>query len=197
MSVSLKKGQKVNLQKETSGHLTSVMVGLGWDEAEHKSGFFASLFGGGDIDCDASAFLCQNGRLVDKTDIVYFGNLSHKSGCVRHMGDNLTGAGEGDDEQILVNLQDLPAMYDRIIFVVNIYMARARKQHFGMIRNAFIRICDDKGKELCKYHLSEKCDNMTAMIFGEMNRRDGVWEFSAIGEPTKDDSVDDLAKKYQ
>lgn len=195
MSVNLQKGQKVELKKEGGGELSSVMVGLGWDEAEKPKGFFASMKNQ-DIDCDASAFLCQGGKLLDNKDVVYFGNLTHKSKAVKHMGDNLTGEGEGDDEQIKVDLKALPANYDRIVFVVNIYQARERRQHFGMIRNAFIRICDDRGREMCKYNLSENYDNMTAMIFGEIYRHDGKWKFNAIGQPTTDNSVGDLAKRF-
>lgn len=195
MSVNLQKGQKVELKKEGGGELSSVMVGLGWDEAEKSGGFLSSLVHQ-NIDCDASAFLCQGGKLLDNKDVVYFGNLTHKSKAVKHMGDNLTGEGEGDDEQIKVDLKALPANYDRIVFVVNIYQARERRQHFGMIRNAFIRICDDRGREMCKYNLSENYDNMTAMIFGEIYRHDGKWKFNAIGQPTTDNSVGDLAKRF-
>ena len=118
MSISLQKGQKVSLSKERAG-LSNILIGLGWDEVQQKRGFFAKkpeL-----IDCDASAFLLKNGKLVNKADIIYFGNLRHMTGTVQHMGDNLTGAGEGDDEQILVDLANVPADYDRIVIVVNIY----------------------------------------------------------------------------
>ena len=198
MSVNLVKGQKVDLRKSDGGSLTNVMVGLGWDEAQKHGSLLSSLFGGSQdsIDCDASAFVCQNGKIAEKGDIVYFGNLRHKSDCVRHMGDNLTGAGDGDDEQIFVDLRNLPQQYDKIIFVVNIYMAKARKQHFGMIQNAFIRICDERGQELCKYNLSENYDNMTAMVFGELYRHNGAWKFNAIGQATTDDSVDMLARRF-
>lgn len=203
MAVNLEKGQKVDLRKPDGGQLRSVMVGLGWDEAEKpqsSGGIFGSLFGGGksqDIDCDASAFLCVNGKITSDDDIIYFGNLEHSSGAVRHMGDNLTGAGEGDDEQIFVDMGRLPAGYDRIIFTVNIYKARERNQHFGMIRNAFIRICDnDNGKELCRYNLSENYDNMTAMIFGEIYLRGGQWRFSAVGQATNDNSISELARRF-
>ena len=199
MSVNLKKGQKVELRKSNNGQLRGVVVGLGWDEAEKKSGgFLGGLFGSTqNIDCDASAFLCQNGHLVDVDDIVYFGNLKHNSGCVNHMCDNLTGEGEGDDEQILVNLQDMPDKYDKIVIVVNIYKASKRKQHFGMIRNAFIRVFDaDTSEELCRYNLSENYDGMTAMVFGELYRHNGVWKFNAIGQATKDDDIQSLAKRF-
>ena len=198
MSVNLQKGQKVELRKSDGGSLTKVMVGLGWDEVKRSRGFFASLSGNSqEIDCDASAFLCQNGRVVATKDVVYYGNLTHSSRAVKHMGDNLTGAGDGDDEQILVDLQSLPAIYDKIIFVVNIYQARERRQHFGMIQNCFIRICDDRDNELCKYNLSENYDNMTAMVFGELYRYNGAWKFNAIGQPTTDNSVSETLRRFQ
>ena len=195
MSVNLQKGQKVNLRKEDGGTLRRVMVGLGWDEVKQKRGFFAPK--PQDIDCDATAFLCQNGRLMGVPDIVYFGALTHSSGAVRHMGDNLTGAGEGDDEQILVDLAEMPEAYDKIVFVVNIYQAAQRKQHFGLIENAFIRICDaETGQELCKYNLSENYEGMTAMVFGEIYRRGQDWKFNAIGQPTRDNGIEELARRF-
>lgn len=198
MSVNLQKGQKVELRKGGGGVLTGVMVGLGWDEIKKSRGFFASLSGSNqEIDCDASAILCQNGKVKNIADVVYFGNLTHNSRAVRHMGDNLTGAGDGDDEQIFVDLQSLPAIYDKIVFVVNIYQARERRQHFGMIRNCFIRICDDRNVELCKYNLSENYNNMTAMIFGELYRYNGTWKFNAIGQPTTDNSLSDTLRRFQ
>ena len=147
MSVNLQKGQKVNLKKSDGQALSRIRVGLGWDPVEQKSsGFFGSIFGGGgtpDIDCDASVIVCQGGRLAGKGDVVYFGNLKHSSGAIVHTGDNLTGDGEGDDEQILVDLTAVPAVYDKLVFVVNIYDCKSRKQDFGMIADAFIRICDE------------------------------------------------------
>lgn len=199
MSVNLQKGQRVDLRKDASsggGELKRVMVGLGWDEVK-KGGFFRKQQ---DIDCDATAFLCnENGKIVGgANDIVYFGNLKHSSNSVVHQGDNLTGAGEGDDEQILVNLEMVPANYSKIVFVVNIYKARERAQHFGMIQNAFIRICDNEtNKELLRYNLSENYDSMTAMVFGEIYRSANGWKFNAIGQPTHDDGIAELAKRYQ
>ena len=155
MSVSLKKGQKVDLTKGNSG-LKRVMVGLGWDEAQKPAGF-GRLFGGRsvqDFDCDAMAFVLQKGKITQRQDVVFFNNLNHPTGCVIHRGDNLTGGGQGDDEQIMVELSRLPMEYDRIVFVVSIYQANERNQHFGMINNAFIRIVDaDTNKELCIYNL--------------------------------------------
>lgn len=195
MSISLQKGQKVSLSKENAG-LSQVLVGLGWDEAQQtKGGFFAPK--PKPIDCDASAILLQGGKLRDKSDIVYFGNLGHKSGTVQHMGDNLTGAGDGDDEQIIVDLAKMPAEYDRVVIVVNIYQAVQRKQHFGMIQNAFIRLVDKRTNgEMCKYSLTENYSGMTAMIFGEIYRHNGEWKFNAIGQGTNDPGLGELANRY-
>ena len=206
MSVSLQKGQKVNLSKDNAG-LAKVIVGLGWDEAKPSGGggggFFATLFGGGAatthqaIDCDASAIMLKNGKFVDRTDLVYFGNLKHKSGTVNHMGDNLTGEGEGDDEQIVIDLSRVPAEYDKIVIVVNIYQAVQRKQHFGMIENAFIRLVDARNnKEMCKYNLTENYSGMTAMIFGEIYRHNGEWKFNAMGNGTTDPVIGELCRRF-
>jgi len=201
MSVTLQKGQKVSLSKGNPG-LSKIVVGLGWDEAQPKfgGGIFGGLFAGAtqDIDCDATAFLLKNGRLTDSKDVVYFGNLTHYTGAVQHMGDNLTGAGEGDDEQIVIDLQRVPQQYDKIVIVVNIYSAYKRHQHFGMIQNAFIRIVNAaNGQEMLKYNLSENYNGMTAMIFGEIYRYNGEWKFGAVGSGTNDGSISDLAKRYQ
>jgi stress response protein SCP2 len=178
-------------------------VGLGWDEVEKKSmGFFASLMGNAtqDIDCDASAILISsNGKCISSNDVVFYNNLMHKSGSIVHQGDNLTGAGDGDDEQIKVSLNDVPQNYERIVFVVTIYQAIERKQHFGMIKNAFIRIVDaDTNKELCKYNLSDDLNynNKTAMVFGELYRHNGEWKFGAIGEATNDGGITQMAKRF-
>ncbi len=141
--------------------------------------------------------MLQGGKLWDKSDIVYFGNLSHKSGTVQHMGDNLTGAGEGDDEQIIVDLSRVPAEYDRIVIVVNIYEAMKRNQHFGMIQNAFIRLVDGRNNvEMCKYNLTDDYSGMTAVIFGEVYRHNGEWKFNAIGQGTNDPGLGQLANRY-
>ena len=199
MAVNLQKGQKVNLTKSNGKKLTKLMVGLGWDAAESSGGFLKKLFNGGnDIDCDASVFLCKGGKLTDKADIVYFNNLKHKSGAVKHMGDNLTGEGEGDDEQIFVDLDALPAEYDKLIFVVNIYQAVERKQHFGMIKNAFIRIVDsENGEELLHYNLSDNYDNMLAMVAGEVYKRGEEWKFNAVGMGTKDKDLRELGERFK
>ncbi|MCI8281313.1 MAG: TerD family protein [Lachnospiraceae bacterium] len=195
MSISLQKGQKVSLSKDNAG-LSKVIIGLGWDEAKRsKGGFFAPK--PQPIDCDASAILLQNGHLMAKEDVVYFGNLRHATGTVQHMGDNLTGAGDGDDEQIVVDLASIPAVYDKIVLVVNIYQAVERRQHFGMIQNAFIRLVDARNnKEMCKYNLTENYSGMTAMVFGEVYRYSGEWKFNAIGQGTNDPGIGQLANRY-
>ncbi len=199
MSVSLQKGQKVSLSKGGDG-LSKVTVGLGWDEVKQSGGgLFGALFSGGQasIDCDASALMLSNGKLLKTKDIVYFGNLKHSSGTVQHMGDNLTGAGAGDDEQIVIDLARVPAEYDRIVMVVNIYQAVQRRQSFGKIQNAFIRVVDNRnGQEICRYNLSENYEGMTAMIFGEVYRNNGEWKFNAIGQGTTDPGLQELAKRY-
>ena len=189
MPINLSKGQKVDLTKGNPG-LTKIMVGLGWD--------VNALDSGSAFDLDAAAFLVgAGGKCPTERDFIFYGNLKHSTGAVEHMGDNLTGAGEGDDEQIVVDLARVPAEYDRIVLVVNIYQAVQRRQHFGMIQNAFIRIVDARNnQEMCRYNLSENYDNMTAMIFGEVYRNNGEWKFNAIGQATTDPGLVELARRY-
>ena len=197
MSVSLQKGQKVSLSKDNSG-LDKIIIGLGWDEVEKKGGFLSFLSNSTSIDCDASALLLQDGKLKSTSDIVYFGNLNHSSGAVKHMGDNLTGEGDGDDEQIVVKLNSLPQNYDKIILIVNIYDPVKRKQDFGMIKNAFIRLVDARNNsEICRYDLSENYNGFTSMIFGEVYRHNGEWKFNAVGQATNDTSISEIARKYR
>lgn len=194
MSVKLQKGQKVSLSKDHAG-LSKIVVGLGWDEIQQARGFFAPK--PQDIDCDAFALMLINGKLSSKDDIVYFGNLTHRSRSVKHMGDNLTGAGDGDDEQIVIDLNSVPSQYDKIVLAVNIYRAFERRQHFGMIQNAFIRLVDARNNnEMCIYNLTENYSGQTAMLFGEVYRYNGEWKFSAIGQGTTDGSIGDFAKRY-
>ena len=194
MSVKLQKGQKVSLSKEHAG-LSKIIVGLGWDEVQQQRSFFAQK--PQDIDCDAFALLLVDGKLASSQDIVYYGSLKHNSGSVVHMGDNLTGAGDGDDEQIVIDLNRVPAQYDRIVLAVNIYQAYERRQHFGMIQNAFIRLVDARNNnEMCIYNLTENYSNQTAMLFGEVYRYNGEWKFNAVGQGTTDGSISDFAKRY-
>ncbi len=198
MAVSLVKGQKVSLTKEKPG-LSEIFVGLGWDEVEQKKGFIANLLGAAaqDIDCDASVYLLKNGKLGSEGDIVYFGNLKHKSGAVSHHGDNLTGGGEGDDEQVSIDLTKLPSEYDRLVIAVNIYKGSERNQHFGMIKNAFIRVVEKKSNsEICRYNLTDNYSGKTGVIFGEVYRNEGEWKFNAVGEGVMASYINEIAKRY-
>lgn len=202
MSINLQKGQKINLSKESRSGLNKVMVGLGWDEVPQKRGLFAPK--PQDIDCDAFAILLgYDGKLLNHTNeikqcTVFFNNLVWPGGSIRHMGDNLTGAGEGDDEQIFVDLQNVPLEVGTIVFAVNIYDAFKRNQHFGMIRNAFIRLVDvDTGTEICRFNLSENYNGMTGLVVGEIYKRNGDWKFNAIGQPVQEASrLDSLIRLY-
>ncbi len=201
MSVNLVKGQKISLVKPGSEGLKKIMVGLGWDEVEQKRSFFAPK--PQDIDCDASVILCgEDGKVAGgniKDYCVYFGNLRHSSGAITHQGDNLTGGGEGDDEEIMVDLTLLPANVAKLVFVVNIYDANVRHQHFGMIRNAFIRLVDQaKRTEICRFNLTEDYSGKTGMIVGEIYRHNGEWKFNAIGQGVDEASrLDRLIRLYQ
>ncbi|MCI8447332.1 MAG: TerD family protein [Eubacterium sp.] len=174
MPVSLQKGQKVSLTKENPG-LSKVVVGLGWDVNAFDTG--------GDFDLDASAFLLtDSGKVSTQEDFVFFGNLSHPSGSVQHMGDNLTGAGDGDDEQIKVELSKVPGNITKIAFTVTIYKPEERRQNFGQISNAFIRIYNEEtGEEMLRYDLGEDFSIETAAVFGELYKNGSEWKFNAIG----------------
>ena len=204
MTINLQKGQRVDLTKGNTG-LNKIRVGLGWDPVQQKSsgGLFGGLFGGGgskgaNVDCDASVILLKGDRLAAKEDVIYFGNLKGANGAVAHSGDNLTGDGDGDDEQVVVELKSIPADYNRLVFVVNIYEAAQRKQHFGMIQNAFIRIVNGAtNEELLKYNLSEDYSGQTTLITGEIYRHENEWKFAAIGTGTQDNSIGEVVRKYQ
>jgi tellurium resistance protein TerD len=174
MGISLAKGGNVSLTKEAPG-LTAVTVGLGWDERTTS---------GEDFDLDASAIaLGTDGNALSPKHFVFFNNLVSPDGSIEHTGDNLTGGGDGDDEQIKVNLAQLPAEVDRIVFPVSIYEADLRGHSFGQVRNAFIRVVNQAdGNELARYDLTEDASNETAMVFGELYRNGGDWKFRAVGQ---------------
>ena len=174
MAVSLQKGQKVDLTKGNAG-LSKIIVGLGWDTNKYD--------GGADFDLDAAAFLCgANGKVNTDADFVFYNNLSHSSGSVQHMGDNLTGEGEGDDEQIKVDLAKVPTNVEKISFTVTIHEAESSHQNFGQVSNAFIRIVDEaNNKELIRYDLGEDFSVETAVVVGELYRHGSEWKFNAIG----------------
>jgi len=190
MGISLAKGQKVDLTKTNPG-LTNVVVGLGWDQV--KGGFFG---GGSQIDCDASVLMLnEQDKLVET---VYFGRLRSSDGSVQHTGDNLTGAGDGDDEQVKVDLSRVPANIQKLVFVVNIYQAHSRKQDFGKIQNAFIRVFNPaNSNELVRFNLSDDYKGLTSLVTGEIYRHNGEWKFNAIGNGTTDGSLSELQRRYQ
>ena len=174
MPINLTKGQKVDLTKGNPS-LSKIVVGLGWDVNVYDSGAA--------FDLDAAAFMVgANGKCPTEKEFVFYGNLSHTSGAVKHMGDNLTGEGDGDDEQIMVDLAKVPASIERIAFTCTIYDAESRRQNFGMVNNAFIRIFDEtNGQEMLRYDLGEDFSIETAAVFGEVYKNNGEWTFNAIG----------------
>lgn len=174
MGVSLSKGGNVSLSKEAPT-MTNVLIGLGWD---------ARSTDGQDFDLDASAFLLTaNGKVRNDADFIFYNNLKSSDGSVMHTGDNRTGEGEGDDESLKIKLPLIPADVDKIVFVVTIHDAQVRRQSFGQVANAFIRLVnDDNGVEIARYDLSEDASTETAMLFGELYRHNAEWKFRAVGQ---------------
>ena len=174
MPINLSKGQKISLTKDNPG-LKNVIVGIGWDVNAFDTG--------GDFDLDASAFLLgENGKVTGQQDFVFYGNQTHQSGSVQHMGDNKTGEGDGDDEQIRIDLGKVPADITKIAFAVTIYDAETRRQNFGQVSNSYIRIFNEEnGEELLRYDLGEDFSIETAAIFGELYKNNNEWKFNAIG----------------
>ncbi|UYO35926.1 TerD family protein [Bacillus zhangzhouensis] len=198
MAITLEKGQRIDLTKGKAG-LTNILVGLGWDPVSQGGGFLGKLFGGGgaDVDCDASVLMLKNDKFTENKDLIYFGNLKSKCGSVEHTGDNLTGEGDGDDEQVLVNLSKVPGTVNKLVFVVNIYDALRRNQHFGMIQNAYIRIVDrSNNQELVKYNLKDDYAGKTSLIVGELYRHENEWKFAALGNGTNDAKLADITRNY-
>jgi tellurium resistance protein TerD len=174
VSVNLTKGGNVSLTKQAPG-LSAVVVGLGWD---------ARTTDGKAFDLDASAIVCNaDGKVLTDKHFIFFNNLTSPEGAVQHSGDNLTGEGGGDDEQVKVNLAGLPAEADRVVFPVSIYDADNGNQTFGQVRNAFIRVFNQADDvELARYDLSEDASTETAMVFGELYRNGDEWKFRAVGQ---------------
>jgi tellurium resistance protein TerD len=174
MAVSLSKGGNVSLSKEAPG-LKTVRVGLGWD---------TRVTDGSAFDLDASVFLLnETGKVRSDADFVFYNNKNGGNGSVVHQGDNLTGEGSGDDEVVVVSLDQVPAEIQKLSFAVTIHDADARRQNFGMISNAFIRVVNEAGgSEIARYDLSEDASTETAMIFGDLYRHNGEWKFKAIGQ---------------
>ncbi len=174
MAINLTKGQKVDLTKGNPG-LKKLMVGLGWDVNAYDSG--------ADFDLDAAAFMLgDNGKCPSEKEFIFYGNLTHPSESLKHMGDNLTGEGEGDDEQIFIDLTKIPANVSKVAFTVTIYEAEERGQNFGQVSNSFIRIVDEStGREVIHYDLGEDFSIETAVVVGELYKHNGEWKFNAIG----------------
>ena len=176
--INLQKGQKVDLTKGRAG-LSKVIIGLGWD---------TNKFDGPDFDLDASAFLLsENNKCAAPGDFVFYNNLKHNSGSVTHLGDNLTGVGDGDDEQLKIDLSKVPAQIQKIVIAVTIHMAKERSQNFGLVANAFVRVVDENtGTELLRYDLSEDYSVETALVFSEIYRYGSEWKFAAVGQGFND-----------
>ncbi|GHV57717.1 tellurium resistance protein TerX [Deltaproteobacteria bacterium] len=206
MAISLKKGQGVSLKK-SDYDLSEVTIGLGWDVATGKSGFLGKLLGKKqeEYDLDAIAFLLDpNGKVAnlsnnDSQDVIFYNNMRHKSGTIWLTGDNRTGAGEGDDEQIIVKLDQLPTEYQKVLFVVTIYQGRKKNQNFGKIENAFIRAVDKNDKEMCRFDLSgdKTYADYHSMVFAELERQGSEWKFTALGKPYATDSFVDILQGYR
>ncbi|MBX9972720.1 TerD family protein [Cytobacillus firmus] len=174
MAVSLSKGQKVDLTKTNPG-MTKVIVGLGWDTNKYD--------GGNDFDLDSSVFLLgDTGKVASESDFVFYNNTTGANGSVVHTGDNRTGEGAGDDEQVKIDLANVPANIQRITFTITIHDGEARNQNFGQVSNSYVRILnEDTGEELIRYDLGEDFSIETALVVGELYRHNGEWKFSAIG----------------
>ena len=174
MALSLSKGGNLSLTKEAPG-MTKVLVGLGWDTRSTD---------GADFDLDASAFLLKaDGKVRADSDFIFYNQLKSVDGSVEHTGDNRTGEGDGDDEAIKVDLSKVPADIDKIAFTVTIHEAETRRQSFGQVRNAFIRIVNqDSNVEVARYDLAEDASTETAMIFAELYRHGTEWKFRAVGQ---------------
>jgi len=190
MTINLEKGQKIVLDKNEYD-LSRLTMGLGWDVAKSTGGL-ASLFKNrSDFDLDGYAILLgENDKLKNyKEDVIYYGHLESKDKTVIHSGDNLTGEGDGDDEQIILKLNSIPEKYKKIILAVSIYQAKERKQEFGMVENAFVRAVDNKGVEIAKYTLSGNgaYQGKISMLMGAVYQDNTLWKFNALGDPLDTD----------
>lgn len=206
MTINLQKGQTINLEK-SEYDLSMVTIGLGWDVRKRSTGLLASLLGSEEpnYDLDAVAFLLNEndkvGVLGDRlvgSDVVFYNNPRHGSGHIWLTGDNRTGDGDGDDEQIIVHLDALPRTYHKILFVVQIYEGQKKNQHFGMIENAFIRAVDARGREMVRFNISGDSvyRNKRSVVFAEVYRRGTEWKFRAVGTPHDTDSFIDILRGY-
>jgi tellurium resistance protein TerD len=199
MAINLQKGQRISLSKEAPG-LTKLMCGLGWDVSKQGGGgIFGAFSSKQNFDLDASVIcLNSNDKWTNQANVVYFSNLSHPSGAITHLGDNLTGAGDGDDEQIIIDLSRLPSDITKLVFTVNIYNCVARKQDFGQVKNAFVRLVNvSNNQELARYNLSgSEYTGMTGMIMAEIYNRNNEWKMAAIGNGINVNGLAELLKTY-
>ena len=199
MGINLQKGQTISLAKEAPG-LSKVIMGLGWDIKKKSTpgGFFSKLFSAADADVDLDAaclMLNQSGKLEF---MVYYSNLKSPDGSIVHSGDNLTGEGEGDDEQIIVDLKSVPRNINKLVFAVTIFQAKDRKQDFGQVENAFVRMVNaSNNNEIARYSLSSGYPGMTSMILAEVYRENDEWRMSAVGEGSQVDSLHKLSERYK
>ena len=174
MGIMLKKGQKIDLTKGNKS-LKKILVGLGWDTNKYDGGY--------DFDLDAAAFCCgDDDKVHEDLDFIFYNNLKHETGAIEHLGDNLTGEGEGDDEQILVDLSLIPSRITRINFTVTIHEADERGQNFGQVSNAYVRLVNQENdEELLRYDLGEDFSVETAIVVAQLYKHNGEWKFNAIG----------------
>jgi tellurium resistance protein TerD len=176
MAISLSKGGNISLDKESGGAgIKRVLVGLGWQERATD---------GADFDLDAVAFLLgANGKVRNDADFIFYNQLKSADGSIEHMGDEKVGGGGGDDEQVKMNLAEVPADVQKIVVAVTIHEAAERRQNFGMVSDAFVRVVNEEnGKEMARYDLSEDMSTETAMIFAEVYRHNNEWKFRAVGQ---------------
>lgn len=199
MGINLQKGQRISLSKEAPG-LKKLICGLGWDVVEKTGGgLFRNFSNQVDYDLDASVICLDSGNRVNNiSNVVYFGNLKHHSGAITHLGDNLTGDGDGDDEQIVVDLSVMPAQITKLIFTVNIYDCIARKQDFGQVKNAFVRLVNmSNNKELARYNLSgSEYKGMTGMLMAELYKHNNEWKLAAIGNGVKVNGLGEMIDSF-
>lgn len=199
MGINLQKGQRISLSKESPG-LKKILCGLGWDVAERSGGGIFGMFANTqNYDLDASVIcLDANGKINDIANVIYFGNLSHRSKAITHLGDNLTGEGDGDDEQIIVDLTLVPPNISKLVFTVNIYECTKREQDFGQVKNAFVRLVNaSNNQEIARYNLSgSEYKGSTGMIMAEIYRHGNEWKMAAIGTGVKVNGLGDLVKAY-
>ncbi|MEA5420007.1 TerD family protein [Spirulina sp. CCNP1310] len=198
MAINLEKGQRISLVKAAPG-LKRVLCGLGWDVAQRPKGLMSLFSNNHDYDLDASAIaLDRNGKYRNTNNVIYFGNLRHPSGAITHLGDNLTGAGHGDDEQIIVDLTKIPADIETLMFVVNIYRCRDRQQDFSQVKNAFVRLENMENRtEIARYNLSgSDYQGCTGLRIAKLYRNGEGWDLTALGEGLQVNELKEILKQY-